>query len=143
MHPGQLTGKLDKLSMRFLPTKWHATLDYIIAGLMLLSHWIFNLDGIALWIFFICGLSLLLYSAITDYEFSILKKIPTSYHLQFDVFTGAFIVISPVLFNFYSEVFFPQLILGSLILVTSLITHIYPDYIKKAPLVERIYKTYV
>ncbi|AHM62110.1 hypothetical protein D770_19295 [Flammeovirgaceae bacterium 311] len=99
-------------------------------GLLLIaSPWIldFNRGGAETWIPVILGAGVILYSLFTDYELSIARKISMPTHLWLDVLGGAFLAVSPWLFNFDEYVYLPHLILGIAEIGSGLLTKTVPD----------------
>ena len=115
--------------MRFLPTRIHGVLDYLMGLLLIASPWIFNFDdgGPRQWIPIILGAGVILYSLMTDYELGVVKAIPMSMHLMLDAGGGLFLAASPWLFGFADEVWEPHLILGLLEIGAAMITRLDPD----------------
>lgn len=110
--------------MRFISTKIHGYLDYIVGILLIAAPWIFNLDadapeGI---IFIILGVMALVYSLLTRYELGAIKVISMSVHLTLDLLSGIILAVSPWLFNFNERVYLPHLILGLVEIAAALTT---------------------
>jgi hypothetical protein len=85
--------------MRFLPTRAHGVLDYLVGLLLVASPWLFGFaDGpaaargapIAL------GAGALLYSLLTDYELGLLRVVPMPGHLLLDAGARAPAIPGPV-----------------------------------------------
>ena len=100
--------------MRFLPTRVHGYLDYLMGVVLLMGPWIFGFsrDGAETWVPVLLGAALLLYSLFTDYETGLMKNIPMTAHLWLDVISGAVLVLSPWLFGFSDFVWAPHVLLG-------------------------------
>ena len=100
--------------MRFIPTRIHGVLDYIVGLLLIGAPWLlnFNQGGAETWIPVILGISALIYSIFTRYELGLIKRIPMPVHLTLDIISGILLATSPWLFNFDERVFLPHLILG-------------------------------
>ena len=116
--------------MRFIPTKVHGALDYLSGLLFILSPWIFDFanGGAAQWVPILVGATVLVMSLITDYEFSIAKKVPMPTHLAIDVLGGGLLAASPWLFGFNDVVFWPHLLFGLVEVGAGLLTRQVPDY---------------
>ena len=110
--------------MRFIPTKIHGFLDYLVGALLIASPWIFNFDrgGAATWIPVILGASAILYSLFTDYELGAFRKLSMRTHLTLDLLSGILLAASPWIFGFDDYVYLPHLILGILEIGASLMT---------------------
>ena len=115
--------------MRFINTRIHGVLDYLTAGLMMASPAIFNFARggpetsapIAL------GITVMLYSFCTRYEFGAIKAIPMHLHLILDFFGGLFLASSPWLLGFGDLVYVPHLAIGVFEMVVPLFTQIHPS----------------
>jgi hypothetical protein len=116
--------------MRFLSTKTHGVIDYLVGLLLIAAPWIFGFarGGIETWIFIICGAGALMYSLITNYEMGAVKMIPMPVHLLLDAMSGIVLAVSPWLFGFSDFVYLPHLIFGLFEVGASLITHKQPAY---------------
>lgn len=109
--------------MRPMPTKLHATIDYVIALFSILSPLIFQFGkgGLETLVPIGFGLLLILYSFFTDYEFSLTKEIPLWIHFRMDQLGGLFMAASPWLLGFDEHVYLPNVILGLALVVNSLL----------------------
>lgn len=116
--------------MRFISTRAHGVIDYLMGLLLIVSPWIFGFadGGAAQWVPILLGVSALLYSIMTDYEMGLLKVISMPVHLVIDLLSGVFLAASPWLFGFADEVYLPHLILGIAEIGASLFTHKHPSY---------------
>ena len=100
--------------MRFISTKVHGVLDYVVGLLLIVSPWLFGFaqNGAETWIPVILGIAALLYSLITDYELGVSKVISMRTHLGLDLASGILLAASPWIFGFDDRVYLPHLILG-------------------------------
>ena len=116
--------------MRFINTRIHGMIDYMMGVLLIISPWLFGFanGGAAQWVPIILGLSALLYSLMTDYELGLLKVISVKAHLMIDLISGIFLAASPWIFGFADEVYLPHLILGIAEIGASLMTKQHPSY---------------
>lgn len=91
-------------------------LDYIVAILLLACPWIFNFNnaGAQTYVPVVLGILTILYSLITNYEYSLTRIIPFKTHLLFDLISGFFLAASPWLFGFHQTVYLPHLVFGIL-----------------------------
>lgn len=115
--------------MRFLPTRIHGYLDYLLGVLLIVAPWLFGFAGAGgaeTWIPVILGIVLIVYSLFTDYELGVRRAIPMSTHLWLDAIGGIFLAVSPWLFGFSDLVWAPHLVVGLIELVVSLVTHVVP-----------------
>jgi hypothetical protein len=118
--------------MRFIETKTHGYLDYLMGIVLIAAPWIFNFDngGAETWIPVVLGASMILLAMLTDYEVGLSRKISMRTHLTIDLMSGALLAASPWLFGFADLVWEPHLILGILEIGAALCT-------KKVPSTER------
>ena len=110
--------------MRFIETKTHGYLDYLIGILLLilpsLMGW--DLNEAKSIVPMAVGAGAILYSLMTAYELGAAKVISMPTHLTIDFIAGAFLAVSPWLFDFADEVYLPHLIVGILEIGASLMT---------------------
>ena len=107
-----------------IPTKVHGILDYLVGILLLIAPYLFGFaDGqAAQWIPMVLGAFAILYSLITDYEWSLAKILPMRIHLILDGLSGAVLLASPWLFGFSHRVFLPHVIFGAIEITAALMT---------------------
>lgn len=103
--------------MRFLPTKFHAPLDYIVGAALIAAPWIFQFSEhtAATIVPIVLGIGLIAYSLFTNYELGVWKVAPMAVHNLFDVAAGSLLAASPWIFGFADEtanVWVPHLIVG-------------------------------
>ncbi len=103
--------------MRFIPTKFHAPLDYIVGVALIVAPWIFRFDEntAATVVPIVLGIGLIAYSLFTNYELGVWKVVPMAVHNLFDIGAGAFLALSPWLFGFADEganVWLPHVVVG-------------------------------
>ena len=91
--------------MRFIPTKFHAPLDYIVGAALIASPWIFNFSDTTAptVVSIVLGIGLIAYSLITNYELGVWKLAPMAVHNLIDVVAGALLALSPWLFGFADD----------------------------------------
>jgi hypothetical protein len=91
--------------MRFIPTKLHAPLDYIVGAGLIAAPWIFQFSEhtAARVIPIVLGIGLIAYSLFTNYELGVWKVAPMAVHNVIDVIAGAFLAASPWIFGFADE----------------------------------------
>ncbi|MET0980209.1 MAG: hypothetical protein ABWX90_03070 [Candidatus Saccharimonadales bacterium] len=106
------------MSLRFIPTKVHGALDYIVAIALVLAPMIFGfkeVGGAAVAIPMILGAGLFLYSLLTNYEWGIFKVINMRYHLVVDIIAASLLTLSPFIFGFIKEApnaWLPHIVVG-------------------------------
>lgn len=100
--------------MKILDTKTHGYVDYIMGIFLLAVPSLFNqnLSAMESTVFYIVGVTALIYSLLTNYELGVLKIIPMKGHLALDIFSGIFLAASPWLLGFADIVYRPHLVLG-------------------------------
>jgi len=91
--------------MRFIPTRFHAPLDYVVGVALVAAPWIFQFSDVAAAtaISVVLGIGLVAYSLFTDYELGVWRTFPMSIHNLFDIAAGALLAVSPWLFGFADE----------------------------------------
>ncbi|WP_309129845.1 SPW repeat protein [Microbacterium sp.] len=114
--------------MRFIPTKVHGVLDYLVGIALIAAPWLFGfaqLGGPAVIIPIVLGVGLIVYSLFTRYEWGPFGVIPMPVHLVFDVVASVFLAVSPWLFGFSDEapnVWLPHLIVGITVVIVVLLS---------------------
>jgi hypothetical protein len=102
--------------MRFIPTRYHAPLDYIVGALLIAAPWIFQFSGQTgpTVVSIVLGAGLIAYSLITNYELGVWKIAPMAVHNLIDIVAGAFLAVSPWIFDFNAgaKVWAPFLVVG-------------------------------
>src|SRR5688500_18370921 len=100
--------------MKFIPTKVHGVMDYLVAVLLIAAPWIFGFDrgGAGNWVPVVLGVGAILYSLLTDYELGVWRKISMRTHLTLDLVNGLVLAASPWIFGFADYEWQPHLILG-------------------------------
>ncbi|POH68444.1 MULTISPECIES: SPW repeat domain-containing protein [Cryobacterium] len=112
--------------MRFIPTKVHAVLDYVVAIALILAPTIFMFEevgGAAVIVPRVLGVGLILYSLFTRYELGLIKVIGMPIHLVFDVLASIVLIASPFLFGFADEApnaWLPHIVVGIAVILVVL-----------------------
>ena len=125
--------------MRFIPTKVHAVLDYVVAIALIFAPTIFMFEevgGAAVIIPRVLGVGLILYSLFTRYELGLVKVIGMPVHLIFDVSASVFLIASPFLFGFADEApnaWLPHIIVGVTVILVVLCSKSQPGVGVTAP----------
>lgn len=121
--------------MRFLPTRAHGYVDYLMGVLLIAAPWLlgFGRGGAETWVPVLLGAGVIIYSLCTDYETGVVKAIPMPTHLWLDGLGGALLAASPWLFGFNEHVWAPHLIFGLLEVGAALVTQTTPAYKPAAP----------
>ena len=113
--------------MRFIPTKFHAPLDYIVGAALIAAPWIFQFSEhkAATIVPIVLGIGLIAYSLFTNYELGVWKVAPMAVHNVIDVVAGTVLLASPWLFGFADEsanVWLPHVIVGAAAIFLGLTT---------------------
>jgi hypothetical protein len=110
--------------MKIIDTKTHGYMDYIMGIFLLASPSLFslNVNAIESTVFYIIGVTAIIYSLLTNYELGFLKIIPMKGHLALDIFSGIFLAASPWLLGFAEIVYMPHLVLGIIEIGAALFT---------------------
>jgi SPW repeat. len=114
--------------MRFIGTKTHGYIDYIMGVLLIAAPWIFGFarGEAETWVPVVLGAGVILYSLFTDYELGMSRRLPMRTHLMLDLAGGLILAISPWLFGFADYVWEPHLIVGILEMGVALTTKLHP-----------------
>lgn len=115
--------------MRVIPTKVHGVLDYLVGLVLIAAPWLFGFadGGAETWVPVILGAGTILYSLFTDYEAGVSRTLSMPAHLGLDLAAGALLALSPWLFGFADEVYWPHLLVGLFEIVASLMTRTVPE----------------
>lgn len=119
-------------SIRFLPTKVHGALDYLVGLALILAPNIFqfaDVGGTAVLIPRVLGVVLIIYSLITRYEWGAIKLIGMPYHLVIDFLAALLLALSPFLFGFSNKVpnaWLPHVVVGVAVVVVVLVSKTHP-----------------
>jgi hypothetical protein len=121
--------------VRFIPTRVHGALDYIVGVLLVAAPWLFGFDrgGAETWVPVVLGAGAILYSLFTDYELGVVRRIPMPVHLTLDLASGVLLAVSPWLFGFADYVWAPHLVLGLFEVGVSLTTQKTPTHVQAGP----------
>ncbi|MDF2433655.1 MAG: hypothetical protein JWP44_3286 [Mucilaginibacter sp.] len=117
----------------FIPTAVYGVLTYILSLTLIASPWIFGLVDVssaALLIPIFIGWLQLIMSIFTNNETGFVKQFPIQMHLTLDVVMGFILAVSPWVYTFSSKAFWPELILGLLLMFLG-------NFTKKSPFLTR------
>lgn len=121
------------MSYKFIPTKVHGVLDYLVGIALILAPWIFGfsqMGGPAVIIPMILGVGLILYSIFTRYEWGLVKVIGMPIHLIFDIAASLFLALSPWIFGFYDpnmwNVWVPHVVVGITVILVVIFSQTQP-----------------
>jgi hypothetical protein len=119
-------------SIRFLPTRVHGALDYLVGVALLLAPNIFqfgSVGGAAVWVPRALGVVLIVYSLVTRYEWGVIKLVNMPYHLMIDLAASAFLAASPFIFGFINQspnVWLPHIVVGVTVILVVAVTQTQP-----------------
>ncbi len=119
--------------MRFIPTRVHGVLDYVVAIALILAPFIFGFSGVggaAVVIPIILGIGLLVYSLLTRYELGLVKVIAMPVHLVFDLVASLFLIASPFLFGFINQApnaWLPHIAVGAAVILVVIFSQPQPS----------------
>jgi uncharacterized membrane protein HdeD (DUF308 family) len=103
--------------MRFIPTRVHAPLDYIVGVALIAAPWIFQFSEhtAATIVPIVLGIGLIGYSLFTKYELGVWKIAPMAVHNLIDIAAGIVLATSPWVFGFADDsanVWVPFVVVG-------------------------------
>jgi len=121
------------MSYRFIPTKVHGALDYIVGIALILAPWLFqfsDIGGAAVAIPVVLGIGLIVYSIFTKYEWGLIKVLSMPYHLIIDIIAAALLTLSPFIFGFYdannANQWLPHVVVGLAVVLVVLFSQTQP-----------------
>lgn len=109
----------------FIPTAFYGVINYLLALTLIASPWLFKLADIssaALFLPLYIGWLQLIMAIFVKSETGIIKQFPLQIHLVLDVFMGFVLLISPWLYTFSDRVFWPELLMGGLLMFMGIFT---------------------
>lgn len=104
--------------MKFIPSRIHGILDYVVAIALFFAPKIFGFEavgGAAVAIPMVLGVGLFVYSLLTKYELGVFKVLNFRYHLVIDIIASVLLILSPFLFGFINEApnaWVPHIVVG-------------------------------
>jgi len=117
----------------FIPTAVYGVINYILALTLIASPWLFGLVDVssaALLLPIYIGWLQLIMAIFADTEVGFVKQFPIQMHLVLDLVMGFILLVSPWLWTFSSKAFWPELILGGLLIFMA-------NFTKKSPFLTR------
>lgn len=100
--------------MRFVPTRVHGMLDYLVGALLVIVPLVVSSpgSGARFRVPAALGAGAILYALLTDYELGVVRLLPMPAHLALDALSGVLLAASPWLFGFADQVRAPHLLAG-------------------------------
>jgi threonine/homoserine efflux transporter RhtA len=120
-----LSAEYKEFVMRnVINTRVHGMLDYLVGVLLIAAPWIlqFDDDRNATLPPVILGAGIILYSLLTDYEYGAVHLIPMSLHLALDAIGGIALALTPWVFDFSDDIWWPHVAVGVLELIVVALT---------------------
>lgn len=90
------------MKLRFLSPTNHGIVDYVAAIALIAAPFLLNLgtsNPMALWISVVTGITVIIVSVATRYQYSLLKIIPFGGHLALDLLVATAFMFVPYLFK--------------------------------------------
>jgi hypothetical protein len=114
--------------MRFISTKVHGVLDYLVGAALIGIPWLlgFTIESPETWVPVALGGSTLFYSLLTNYEPGLIKLLPMPVHLIIDFLSGVLLAASPWLFEFAGHLYIPHVAFGAAEIIITLLTRTVP-----------------
>lgn len=118
--------------MRFLPTKVHGLLDYLVGIALIAAPWLFqfqDVGGMAVYLPMVLGVGLIIYSIFTNYEWGLVKILSMPYHLIVDFIAASLLALSPWLFGFANQkwnAWVPHVVVGVVVILVVLVSKTQP-----------------
>jgi len=109
----------------FISTTFYGVINYLIAFTMIASPWLFNLVNIssaALLLPIYFGWIQLIMAIFANNKMSAIRQFPMKMHLALDVFMGFVLLVSPWLYTFSDKAFWPELLIGGLLMFLGIFT---------------------
>ncbi len=121
------------MSYKFIPTKVHGVLDYLVGVALIFAPFLFgfmDVGGPAVVVPMVLGVGLIAYSLFTKYEWGLVRVIGMPYHLVIDVIAALFLAASPFIFGFNDmalNVWLPHVVVGVTIILVVLFSQSQPQ----------------
>ena len=109
----------------FISTAFYGFFKYILSLTMIASPWLFhlvNISSAALLLPIYMGWLQLITTIFVDSEGSAIRQFPIQMNMVVDVIMGFILLVSPWLYTFSDKAFWPEVILGGILLILGLFT---------------------
>lgn len=129
--------------MRFISTRVHGMMDYVLGLLLIVAPWIigFAEGGPETWVPVILGTGVIVYSLMTAYEVGIMPLLTMPAHLGLDAASGLLLLASPWIFQFADLIWWPHVLFGLLELGAVAVTETKPRHLPHHGSVRREHHT--
>ena len=117
--------------MRFISTRTHGYIDYATALVLIIGGLFYGDDGA--WVLILAGILLLGLSLMTRYELGAFKTVSMPVHLGMDMALGAVLIVSPWIFGFADEIWWPHVLVGLMEIVVAACTERRSDHVAHTP----------
>ena len=110
--------------MNVIPTRTHAVIDYVMAVVLVLTPFVFLFEEheAAKWVLIGTGIVTFVSSLLTHDELGMAWVIPMVGHLGLDIVLGLFLIASPWLLGFASDIWWPHVALGAIKILIAVAT---------------------
>ena len=113
----------------FISTSVYGFLNYVVAITLMSSPWLFGFSqvgGASFFLPLVFGWLQLIMAIFSKHKFGFMNVFPVPMHCFIDVVGGSFLLASPWVYAYSSQVLWPQLILGSLVFFLGIFTRTSP-----------------
>ncbi|HEY8780342.1 MAG TPA: hypothetical protein VIM16_01905 [Mucilaginibacter sp.] len=103
----------------FIPITLYGVLTYLISLTLIASPWLFGLINVSSAAFLLplyIGWLQLIMCIFADTEVGFVKQLPLQMHMVVESVMGFILMVSPWVYTFSSKAFWPQLLLGGLLI---------------------------
>jgi hypothetical protein len=117
----------------FIPITLYGVLTYLISFTLIASPWLFGLIHVSSAAFLLplyIGWLQLILCIFVDNETGFVKQFPIQMHMVVLAIMGFILMVSPWVYSFSSKAFWPQLLLGALLIFLA-------NFTKKSPFLTR------
>jgi hypothetical protein len=109
----------------FISTSFYGVINWAACLLLLSTPWFMGYyvyGGAALFLPLLIGWLQFIMAVFSNNKHGFIKVFPMQMHLFLDVVTGSFLMCSPFVYAFSDKVFWPQVLLGALLLIAGIFT---------------------
>ena len=110
--------------MRFIPTRLHGILDYLVGLIVIALPIAFPVQGTAFMTLIGLGFFVVFYSLFTDYELGVVRFLRLRFHLALDVLFGIIVLLAPTVVDLPAAIHWLLYAIGTMAIVLALTTQI-------------------